>query len=112
MSRAIDKLVATKIMGKDSAWQFYPSVDPAAAMAVVDKIKKDNPTWTFQLTESMVVHEAAFFTNVYTDATYPVQIVHRGASDTREKAITLAALRAVACPESEIETALKGSADE
>lgn len=36
--RKIDLLVATGIMDRDSAWQFHPFTDPAAAWSVVEKV--------------------------------------------------------------------------
>lgn len=82
------------------------STDPAAAWSVVDKVHADHPTWRFALscTGGGKQWRASLYTfDPHDDSGGSVEGQAKHA--TRELAICIAALRAVGCPESDIETA-------
>ena len=84
------------------------STDPACAWNVVDKIQKDSPTWRFSLRSDEVggLRWLACFITINNSRESFGRIEGEAIVASRELAICLAALRAVGCPESEIETAL------
>lgn len=86
-----------------------PSTDTVVAFDVVDKVQKDHPEWRLGLVgENGDYGWKASISVVYGPMTIlgGRKLVAVGQHASRELAICLCCLRAVGCPESEIETAM------